>query len=241
MKIGIVSTFSDNGYQEYGKHFVESCKKYIDQDISVYLYIDNINIPDTKNIKFLRLEPSVPQLTEFKNRNKNRTYKDYHHDGVRFAHKTYATFHAAKNDLDYLIWLDSDTEIYENVTAEYFLKFLPKGAFVGYIGRKGISETGFLIFDMNHPQARAFFERYEWYYNTDAIYMLEEYHDAYIFDVVRKEFEADDRISSFNVSPAGCKKGHFNAAFNGYMVHYKGDDKSQRDIKIGKALRRKGK
>lgn len=27
MKIKIVFTFSDNGFEEYGKNFVESCKK----------------------------------------------------------------------------------------------------------------------------------------------------------------------------------------------------------------------
>lgn len=238
MKIGIVSTFSDHGYHEYGKYFVESCKRYIDPLISVRIYIDNLKIEDFNNIEFLKLEPSVPQLTEFKTRNSHRTYKDYKFDGIRFAHKTYATFHAANQSVDYLIWLDSDTEIYNFIDKDYFLKFLPKGSFVGYIGRKGISETGFLIFDMNHLYAKDFFKRYQWYYDSDALYDLGEYHDAYIFDTVRKEFEADGRISSYNVSPAECTKGHFNATFNGYMVHYKGDDKSQRDQKMSKILKR---
>jgi hypothetical protein len=54
MKIGIVSTFSDSGYSEYGKYFVESCKQYVDPQIDVFLYIDNINISDQHNIKFLK-------------------------------------------------------------------------------------------------------------------------------------------------------------------------------------------
>jgi len=241
MKIKIISTFSDKGYHEYGKYFVESCKKFIDPNISVCLYIDNINLNSEKNITILKLEESIPELTEFKSRNKDRTFKDYKWDGVRFAHKTYATFHAAKEDVDYLIWLDSDTEIYEFITVDYLLKFLPSKKFVGYIGRDGVSETGFLIFNMKHPYSKEFFERYKWYYNTDSIYSLSEYHDAFVFDVVRKELEEDKRIESYNISPQGVKKGHFNAAFDGYMIHYKGDDKSQRDIKISKVLRRKKK
>lgn len=241
MKIKIISTFSDKGYEDYGKHFVESSKKYIDPSIEVCLYIDNINLISENNINILRLEESIPELTKFKERNKHRTFKDYKWDGVRFSHKTYATFHAAKENLDYLVWLDSDTEIYDTVSSDYLLKFLPKGNFVGYIGRDGVSETGFLIFDMNHPHAKDFFARYQWYYDTDSIYSLSEYHDAFIFDVVRKEFEQSGKIKSYNVSPPGTNKGHFNAAFDGYMIHYKGDDKSQRDIKISKALRRKNK
>lgn len=241
MKIKIISTFSDAGYNEYGKHFVESCKQFISKDIQVQLYVDNIPLASNDNLTVLKLEESVPELTAFKDRNKDRSFKDYKWDGVRFAHKTYATFHAAQDETDYLIWLDSDTEIYDAITPEYFLKFLPKGKFVGYVGRDGASETGFLIFDMKHPAAKEFFERYKWYYESDSLYSLSECHDAFVFDVVRKELENAGKIESYNVSPDGTTKGHFNAAFDGYMIHYKGNDKSQRDAKIAKALRRKRK
>jgi hypothetical protein len=173
--------------------------------------------------------------------NKEKTFKDWHHDAVRFSHKTYATFHSVDTSLDYLIWLDSDTEIYDIITPEYLLNLLPKGNFVGYLGREKVSETGFLIFDMKHPSATDFFDRYQWYYDTDSIYSLPEFHDAYVFDIVRKEFEHSNKIKSYNISPPNLKKGHFNVVFDGYMIHYKGDDKSQRDIKIAKALRRKRK
>jgi hypothetical protein len=241
MKIKIISTFSDNGYEEYGKHFVESCKKFVSRDIDICLYIDNINLQSENNITILNLEESAPNLTKFKERNKEKTFKDWHHDAVRFSHKTYATFHSVNTSLDYLIWLDSDTEIYDIITPEYLLNLLPKGNFVGYLGREKVSETGFLIFDMKHPSATDFFDRYQWYYDTDSIYSLPEFHDAYVFDIVRKEFEHSNKIKSYNISPPNLKKGHFNVVFDGYMIHYKGDDKSQRDIKIAKALRRKRK
>lgn len=239
MKIGIVSTFSDKGFAEYGKYFVDSCKKFIDPAIEIYLYVDSVELDTPSNFKVLPLELSEPKLTEFKQRNKDRPFKDFKMDAVRFAHKTYATFHAAKNnDVDVLIWLDSDTEIYNNIRQEYLLQFLPSDSFVGYIGRDGASETGFLIFNMRHPSATEFFNRYEWYYDTDAVYTVDECHDAFIFDVVRKELEAAGKIKSYNISPPGVSKGHFNSAFNGFMIHYKGDDKFQRDAKISKAIRR---
>jgi hypothetical protein len=97
------------------------------------------------------------------------------------------------------------------------------------------------MFDMKHPEAKNFFDRYEWYYNTDAIYNLDQYHDGFVFDVVRKEFELDHRISSYSVSPIGITKQHFNAAFDGFMMHYKGEGKEKRERLIAKAMRRKGK
>jgi len=241
MNIKLISTFSDAGYYDYAKHFVESCIKNL-KYINVVIYKDNVELSDTNSVKFLNLENTCPDLVKFKKRNSEKTYKDFRFDAVRFAHKVYATIHASREDnLDYLIWLDADTEIYDTVTAEYLIKFLPKGKFVGYIGRDTVTETGFLIFNMRHPEAKNFFDRYEWYYNTDSIYEQPEFHDGFIFDVVRKEFELDNRISSQNISPLEATKNHFNAAFEGYMLHYKGGRKEKREGQIAKALRRKHK
>ena len=241
MKIKLISTFSDAGYHDYAKNFVESCFKYI-KGIDVVVYKDNVNLQDTDHVKFLNLESTCPDLVEFKKRNAHRTFKKFWFDGVRFAHKVYATIHASREEnLDYLIWLDADTEIYDVINPEYFINFLPKGKFVGYIGRKTDTETGFLIFDMRHPEAKNFFNRYEWYYSTDAIYTQSEFHDGFIFDVIKKEFEADNRISSHSISPPGITKNHFNTIFDGFMMHYKGEGKEKRESLIAKAMKRKGK
>ena len=240
MKIKLISTFSDAGYHDYAKNFVESCFKHI-KDIDVVIYKDTVDLENKESILFLNLEDSCPNLVNFKKRNTHRTFKKFRHDGVRFAHKVYATIHASREpNLDYLIWLDADTEIYDTVDPEYFLKFLPIGKFVGYIGRDTDSETGFLIFDMKHSEAKNFFDRYEWYYNTDAIYTKSEFHDGFIFDVIKKEFEADNRISSHSISPTGVAKNHFNTIFEGFMLHYKGEGKGKRESLIAKAIIRKG-
>lgn len=240
IKVGIVSTFSDNGYYEYGKYFVDSIRKFISKDIMIHLYVDNIQIEKDNNLKIFNLEESSYNLVKFKERNKNKTVKDWRWDGVRFAHKTFAIFHAVNTmNVDYLIWLDSDTELYNEINSDYLIKFLPKGNFVGYIGRDGISETGFLIFDIHHPHAKDFFQRFEQYYNDDLIYTIDQQHDAFVFDTVRKELESSKLITSFNISPFNVKKNHFNVIFNGYMIHYKGDEKLQRESKISKILRRK--
>jgi len=239
MNVKIISTFSDLNFYEYAKYFVESCTKYI-KDIQVVIYKDNVHLTDIDNISFLNLELSCPNLVDFKKRNSSRTYKNFRFDSVRFAHKVYATIHASKEkNLDYLIWLDADTEIYDYITPKYVTSFLPKGKFVGYIGRDTASETGFLIFDMKHSEAKSFFERYEWYYNTDAIFNQQEFHDGFIFDIVRKEFEENKKFVFHNISPKSITKNHFNAVFEGYMLHYKGERKQKREEQIAQAIRRK--
>lgn len=239
MNIKLISTFSDSGYHDYAKNFVNSCIKNI-KNINVVIYKDDVVLNDLKNISFLKLEDQCPDLVNFKKRNNSKPVKDFRYDGIRFAHKVYALIHASREkNLDYLIWLDADTEIYDTITPEYLIKLLPKGKFVGYIGRDTATETGFLIFDMQHTEAQTFFNRYEWYYNSDELYKLPEHHDGYIFDVVRKEFEERNLILSYNLSPAGITKNHFNAIFDGYMLHYKGGRKEKREEQISKALKRK--
>ena len=243
-KISIVTTFSDTGYEEYGKLFLESCNRYLNPLVEVIVYKDNVNISPEKNYKIFNLEECIPDLTEFKKRNNFRDESNikFQFQSVRFSHKVYALYHAASTiDSRYLIWLDSDTELYNFVTPEYLRSFLPDDHLVGYLGRGGdaYSECGFMIYDLKHPYAKSFFDKFKWYYDTDELYTLKEWHDSYIFDVVRKEFESTGKVKCINLS-SHVNKHHFNATLDGYIMHLKGDRKHKRDKMLEKALRRKG-
>ena len=69
MKIGIVTTFSDKGYKEYGHWFVESAKKYIDRDVQLFFYTDNTHLDPSFNMTNQKLEESKHDLTAFKSVN----------------------------------------------------------------------------------------------------------------------------------------------------------------------------
>lgn len=243
-QITIVTTFSDQGYEDYGKNFLESCSKYLDSSINLIVYRDNVCIPPQNNLTILDLEPNIPDLTNFKLRNsfRNETDTKFQYQSIRFSHKVYALCHAAFNvNTRYLIWLDSDTELYETVTDNYFIKFLKNSYFVGYLGRPGLafSECGFMIFDLKNKYSKDFFNRFKWYYDSDELYNLKEWHDSFIFDTVREELEKEGKIQSINLSD-NINKHHFNTVLDGYIMHLKGDRKHKRDRMLEKALRRKG-
>lgn len=244
MKLGIVTTFSDNGYNDYAKHFVESSKVFLDKDIKIYFYVDNIKIEESKNIIVRKLEPSIPELTDFKERNKNRKPESFLFDGVRFSHKSYCLYHCANNsDVDHLFWLDSDTEIFNHVSKEYLMSFLPEDVFVSYLGRDhiktGYTETGFLGFNLTHKRSKEFFEIFKNYYDTDNLYNLKGQLDCHVFDAARKEIEEKYGVKNHDIG-INYKKHHFNNNFSGHMVHYKGPRKQKRDgqlqmAKLGKS------
>jgi hypothetical protein len=240
MKLGIVTTFSDKGYEEYGRHFVESCKKFLSSSITVYFYVDNVEIEPRSNFVIRKLEPSIPDLSKFKERNKHKIPGKFLYDAVRFSHKSYCIYHAANNsDVDILYWIDSDTEIYDTISEDYLRKFLPKGCFSSYLGRPDYSETGFLSFDLKHPSSKEYFDLFKWYYDSDEIYKLKGQLDCHVYDAARIKLEQENKIKNHNLSPDGITKHHFNHVFDGYMIHYKGDRKEKRDEQIARALKRK--
>lgn len=243
-KTAIVTTFSDKGYNEYGHWFVNSLAKFLDPSIHVYLYVDNVEVTQTiPNLTVRKLEPSVPDLTQFKSRNQHRPTDKFLYDGVRFSHKSYCIWHCATNcDAERLVWIDSDTEILNSITPQWLNNFLPESKFVGYLGRDGrYTETGFLIFDLTVPHSQNFFDRWKEYYDTDQIWDLDGQLDCHVFDACLNEFQQDNRISGHDLCGDVVKKSHFNTVFTGYLVHYKGDDKQNRDKHYNKAMRSQSK
>jgi hypothetical protein len=237
MKLGIVSTFSDQGYADYAEHFVDSLKNNLDKSVEVFLYVDNLAIKSSSNIHILNLEKLVPSLVNFKTRNKDKTVDNFLRDAVRFSHKSYAIWHAAMNSgVDILIWLDADTEIIKAVSSDYLKSFLPDSYFTSYLGRDSYSETGFIAFDLRNPYTQEFFDIFKNYYDSDKIYTLDAYTDCHVFDATRKELENLKKITGYNITP-GNIKNPFNHTFKGYMIHFKGGRKDQREKIISKSLK----
>ena len=236
MKIGIVSTFSDTGYQEYAHLLVDGLNNHLDKKIKVFLYVDTVNFAVPDNISLIPLEPSVPNLTKFKQRHTDKKPTNFIEDGVRFSHKSYAIWHAAKNiNADKLFWLDADTVLTNNITEQYLDNFLPDNYFTSYLGRVGrYTETGFIGFNLKHTYANEFFDEFIDYYNSDRIYSeLPAYTDCHVYDATRNKFVEENKITALDLTP-GLGKSNFNHVHQGYMVHNKGENKTGSSKKKGK-------
>ena len=126
MSIAIVSTFSQENYDEYAKYFIDSLTTYLDRDVPVFLYLDNIELNLPSNVHVINFSKTVPDLVAFRERNKHRTFKDFFGDACRFSFKSYAWCHAGlTKPAEKLIWLDADTELYNPVSKEYLESTLP--------------------------------------------------------------------------------------------------------------------
>lgn len=238
-----VTTFNKSGYDLYGKKMLESFLTYWPKNQSIVVYTENTELDDNLKsnpriiVKDLLL---VNDLVAFKTRHKDNPLangykpeapqnKNFQFDAVRFSHKVFAIYDCVLNNQGKsVIWLDADT-ITHSVVPENFLAstFPPKHYGVAYLGRlKQYSECGWVVYHTNHPLMKDFWETFVNYYRNDTIFGLEEWHDSFVFDVVRKEYEAKG-MTNHNIT-IGFVAGHpfINCVLGEYMDHMKGPRKS---------------
>lgn len=245
MTITITTTFSEKNYKDYAHYFMASLEKYLDPNVKVVVYTDSPLFDSSENWYNLILADECPNLKKFKKRNGSKPVpegtKGFLFDAVRFSHKSYCIIDAARKcTTDKLIWLDADTEILAPITEEYLNSHLTEDNFVSYLGRDDrYTETGWLAFNIKNPNTKDFFDKWEWYYNTDEIYKLPAQLDCHVFDAVKDEFIIEGKIKGENISPPNTGKAHFDLRFKNYMCHYKGNRKENRDVYFHKATRKK--
>tara|TARA_B100000131_G_C18073611_1_gene595511 strand:+ start:290 stop:1081 length:792 start_codon:yes stop_codon:yes gene_type:complete len=239
--VTIVTTFNDDGYSLYGKNMLKSFDKKMPK-INFLAYYEGSNpdlLKETSRIKYIDLEKMCPDLVAFKKRWKDvpaangefRGVKSFKYHAVRFSHKMFCIYHAATTvNSKYLIWCDADTEAKKKFDKKTLTDMLPVGKYCAYLGRpKVYSECGFMIFDTTHPQHMSFMNQYIEILNSGKFLEEKEWHDSYLFDVIRKRMEKEYKIFH-NLTP-NTPKSNFNIALKPYITHYKGSRKLTRGRK----------
>ena len=104
---------------------------------------------------------------------------------------------------------------------------------MSYLGRTNFpperpyTETGFLGFNLKHSQFKQFINRMVEVYCSGEIFSFVEWHDCWVYDHVRKEFE-EKNINFKNISgPIFEKLAHpfVNCNLGKFFDHLKGDRK----------------
>jgi hypothetical protein len=249
MKIAVVTTFNEEGLKKYGQRMIDTFIQCWPKEITLHLYPENCNprVSDHSRITLKRLE-EVPELIAFKNRWKDvpkangdvtddpvrskrkDAGKGFKWHAIRFAHKVYAIFDCARQtDADILFWMDADTVCHSSITKETIEQFCPPSIDLGYLGREGkYSECGLYSMNLKSDQTRMFLYEFQKMYDKAeaGIFQLEEWHDSFVFDAVRKKFPL---LRQRNWS-AGIIKGEghplINSEWGAYLDHLKGDRKN---------------
>lgn len=259
MKISVVTTFNDKGLKQYGQKMINTFCENWPKEVTLHLYPElcNPQVPDHDRITLKRLE-EIPELMAFKEkwkdvpkangdvsndpvRSKRKDAgKGFKWNAIRFAHKVYSIFHCAKNtDADILIWMDADTVCHSTITMEAILKLIPADKDLCFLGRKGkYSECGLYAMNLRSPAIQQFLNKFQWMYDSAelGIFTLEEWHDSFVFDAVRRNVKLNELDWSSHLITG---EGHplINSEWGAYLDHLKGGRKDQgrshnKDLKV---------
>ena len=250
MNIAFISTMNQRLYDLYGQRFIEEFLSNADGSIKLFIIfegeipkelINNKNnifcIPllSEKHNLFLKFfgklfEARGIKVKFFKEAGEQKinVSNDYKFDAIRFSFKPFSIHQSLSyipENLDYLIWTDADLRCKKNFKSADIIPFLPdENELMSYLGRKHVySECGFLGFNLNHPEFKNFIDRIINIYTSGELFSLQEWHDSWIWDHVRKEFENKDILFK-NISGRGFEHHHpfINSGLEKFFDHLKG-------------------
>ena len=264
MKISVVTTFHEAGLKEYGQRMINSfCENWPEQ-VTLHIYPESCNpaISNHNHVTLKRLE-ELPDLMAFKEKwwnvpkangdvsadpvrsRRKDAGKGFKWHAIRFAHKVYAIFHCAREiDADFLVWMDADTICHSPITMQDLYRMIPANSELCYLGRKGkYSECGLYAMNLRSQNVQNFLKEFQRVYDDaeNGIFQLEEWHDSFVFDAVRKKFpqmrQLDWAAHLHDLRPQpgnSTGEGHpvINSEWGAWLDHLKGGRK-----KLGRSKR----
>jgi len=222
--IHFVSSFSPDGFEKYGKKFIES---FDSDNIKLFIGIeDDVSVyPIKKNVFYFKISKELQEFLKSQLLNTPDFFKnDYRFQASKFCQKVLAINNENLPQDGYRVWIDADVLFLQKVDQQSILPIID-GYDVSYLGRSSWhhSETGFISFSLNE-NGQNFIRRWLWYFDSGRVFSLSEWHDAYVFDTVRREFNGliennlSQGIHGLNVWPA--------TELSKFMIHFKGNLKN---------------
>jgi len=230
----VVTSMSQTYYDRIGHKMLSSFVEKWPNEIKLKIYTeDKLLIPENSQYEIYNILELEPELESFIERHKDRpdqqNPKELHLGAIRFSYKTFSIINACTNSsADYVIWLDADTFTHTDIPIEFLESLTRPNQYLSYLGRENnYSECGFVIYNQKHGFNTYFMSRWRNLYTSDSVFKLPQWHDSYVFDVLRKHYETEGVISNINMTPWGKDYDHvfINSDLGKYMDHMKGNRK----------------
>lgn len=224
-----ITSFSQKGYETYGRKFLESAVNHFPGPIIVY-YEEK---PDFDHVK-IAYKPlydifGLKAFLQYCDANpifhgQTGSGYSYNYNAYTFAKKAFAQFDALQHYNGKIFWIDADCVIQKDIP-EDFLEGLFDGNSLVLLQRDGLyTETGFVGFDNDKPVMQEFLKIYTDIYRKGILFTLRGWHDCYALDkavelsgVSVKNLSPDFPEHGINVMP--------HSVLAPYLIHNKGNRK----------------
>lgn len=183
------TTFHKNGYDLYGKHWINSFIKianYYNKFRAKIYYEGFVPTESHPSIEWVKYEEALPSHSEWK---KNYLARTNHTEyvktmTVRFSHKAFVIQHAlATNTNEYLIWLDGDCIFKDADYSNFPANILGDKLLACQVEHNhdlNHVESGILIFNGNHREKQKFIDKFTEWYKVDNILPMGQPYDGFI-------------------------------------------------------------
>tara|TARA_B100001093_G_C26853645_1_gene1026310 strand:- start:1890 stop:2702 length:813 start_codon:yes stop_codon:yes gene_type:complete len=195
-----------------GMQLAKQANELLPDNASMRVYYEGDNLPEsTEKVEFL--PHPIEKIKEFQKRSSGKMIKkhfkvyDYHHyknninfkdgydyefDAVRFCHAPFSLIEAYNTiEERYLISIDADVVIREKIPEDFFPSLAQEGCITHYLNRAPHKhmESGFIMWDTQHPDYNAWWEKYKQLYEDDGIFdIYDGWTDCHAFDHVNEGF-----------------------------------------------------
>ena len=182
--IQVVTTFSKDGYELYGKRMIETWLSYWPTtDYQLIVYVEDFDLNEN-NYEIIQRDiyECCPELIDFKkasmemiaNHPNDGKYEKRIQKTIKWSHKVFVNYHAITHcDTNYLIFLDGDTYTTNVVPSNFAEELCGEDLLAVHFEMlmQGLHfETGLLIFNTRHERIEEFAKLYISGYHNLEIY-----------------------------------------------------------------------
>lgn len=205
-KVKLLSTLTQKYWEATGQYTLKYWKDLSPADFELWLH-DTPKLPISVD-RYLEQKEKNDWITKAEIASRDKPVPPgYMKEWQRFSHKSFAqweTYEADPNGI--LVWLDSDVKFKKPLTRDILLKCLDE-KFCGYFGRERVNtkdplyskeyrhydrltiEACFIIYDLEHPIAKNFFQEFKNTYLSMKIFDYFDWCDTGAFEYTRNLFD----------------------------------------------------
>ena len=214
MRYQFVTSMSRQGYEEYGRNFLDSYAEHVTHPLVVF----SEDPLEDDRFPFRDLNQDE-DLSKFLGSCPYPESPHYQWQAGKFARKIFAIT-AEMPYADWRIWIDADVVVEKPLDEPFMACACPDDFTGSYLGRKDwhTSECGFVAYNMAE-RGWDFLQEFRKLYTSGEIFDHLEWHDSYLFDRVRER--RDDRWLNLSEGVPGMHVWD-DCILGQYMKHFKG-------------------
>lgn len=221
----IVTTLGPGGWERYGRRFAESFKANWPADVALEIWHHHLGegAPAFEGITFRRLE-DVPAFTTITNR-LGAAAKDG--PSLAYCFKALALASAVTPELDWIGFIDADTETMRPVGAPLLDAIFDNEFDLTYLYRKSVAESegSWFAFNLRTVEGAGLLSDYYGLYASMEFTHFKKAHDNSILDRLVTIHRAHGlRVKNLAEGSLGLDAFH-QSLLGAYLIHYKGPRK----------------